>query len=118
MSGQVLHSAGITRGFFLREQLRRSIVAFYENRTSQNKIADANAPVVKEEKKKKEQEAYVHQCKHCLTIYDETVGEPGGGIEPGTVFESLDNSYTCAVCEAPKEDFIKTEKSKLGLQSV
>jgi rubredoxin len=104
--------------FFLREQLRRSIRAFYTNRSDQSKITEAALPVAKEEKKKKEHKEYVHQCKHCLTVYDEAVGETDRGIEAGTSFELLDNSYTCLVCEAPKADFIKTEKSKLGLQPV
>ena len=30
----------------------------------------------KEAAAKAEKKEYVHQCKHCLSVYDETIGEP------------------------------------------
>ncbi|MBS1520336.1 MAG: rubredoxin [Bacteroidetes bacterium] len=46
----------------------------------------------------------VHQCKNCLSIYDERYGDELNGIAPGTHFENLEN-YTCPVCETAKEEF-------------
>ncbi|HKO81890.1 MAG TPA: rubredoxin, partial [Chitinophagaceae bacterium] len=103
--------------FLLREQLRRSIVAFYNSRNDKDIVKEKKAPAPKESKKKKEIE-YVYQCKHCQTVYDDITGEQENGINAGTSFESLPADYTCSLCEAPKEDFVKTEKGKLGLQPV
>jgi rubredoxin len=61
---------------------------------------------------------YVYQCNHCLSVYDEAVGEPENNIAPGTLFEQLPEKYGCHLCEAPKQDFMKIEKTKLGLQPV
>ncbi|MBA4166643.1 MAG: rubredoxin [Chitinophagaceae bacterium] len=51
-------------------------------------------------------------------MYDERTGDPESGIAPGTIFTDLPKEYSCALCEAPKEDFKKIEKGALGLQSV
>lgn len=103
--------------FLLREQLRRSIVAFYNNRNDKNIMKEKKVPAPKEKNRKKEIE-YVYQCKHCQTVYDGTTGEQENGINAGTAFDLLPDDYTCSLCEAPKEDFVKTEKNKLGLQPV
>ena len=47
----------------------------------------------------------VHQCRHCLSIYDEQYGDDCNNIAPGTSFEQLPDSYQCPVCEASKEAF-------------
>lgn len=48
----------------------------------------------------------IHQCRHCLSVYDTGSGEPENGIPPGTAFESLPDSYTCPLCESAKSDFM------------
>ena len=48
-----------------------------------------------------------YQCMYCEEIYDEELGEPYKGIAPGTRFEDLPESYTCAICGVPKENFRK-----------
>ncbi len=103
--------------FLLGEQLRRSIIAFYNNRNERNVSSEKIAPLLKEGKKKKTVE-YIYQCKHCLTVYDEAIGDHDKGLQPGVAFDSIPEDYTCSLCEAPKDDFVKTEKNKLGLQSV
>jgi rubredoxin len=50
-------------------------------------------------------EQWVHQCKHCLTTYDETFGDPDQGVVPGTLFAALPEDYCCSVCEAALYDF-------------
>lgn len=47
----------------------------------------------------------VHQCTHCLTIYDQEMGDESQQIAKGTLFSDLPEHYTCPMCEAPKSDF-------------
>jgi rubredoxin len=53
-----------------------------------------------------------YQCKHCLTIYDEKFGCEENEVTAETKFETID-TYFCPVCEAPKSDFLKTERAVL-----
>ena len=104
-------------GFFLGEQLRKSVLSFLKHRTGVH-AASEKKPLPEKEKLRKQIEEPVYQCRHCLTTYDEVQGEPALGIAAGISFESLPEDFTCTLCEASKADFIKTQKSKLGLQSV
>jgi flavin reductase (DIM6/NTAB) family NADH-FMN oxidoreductase RutF/rubredoxin len=45
------------------------------------------------------------RCTVCGYIYDPAVGDPEGGIEPGTAFEDIPDDWVCPVCGAGKEDF-------------
>ena len=58
----------------------------------------------------------LHQCSHCLTVYDEEVGEIESGIPVDTMFTALPDTYLCPLCEAPKKDFLSIEKELLGWQ--
>lgn len=53
---------------------------------------------------------FVHQCKHCFTIYDCDLGDTDNGIPPGTDFSQLPEHYACNTCEAPKQDFVMVIK--------
>ena len=103
--------------FLLAEQLRQAIALFYSDKASRAAITETK-PARKKEKEVRPVTIYVHQCKHCLTVYDPKTGEPENGIAAGTSFESLPDSYSCPLCESPKGDFMKKEKAELGLQSV
>lgn len=94
----------------LREQLHRAILSFYSHQSKQ-----IDAPVVKPKKEtpKAKKKEYVHQCRHCLSIYDPLTGEPDNNIAAGTSFDDLPSTYNCSLCEAPKEDFEKIERSAL-----
>ncbi len=46
-----------------------------------------------------------YQCSNCLTIYDEKIGDPSNGIEPGVSFKKLPNSFECPLCGAQKSAF-------------
>ncbi len=46
-----------------------------------------------------------YQCSNCLTIYDEKIGDPTNGIEPGVSFKKLPNSFGCPLCGSPKSGF-------------
>jgi rubredoxin len=46
-----------------------------------------------------------YECIVCGWIYDPAVGDPDGGIAPGTPFENIPDSWVCPMCGAPKSDF-------------
>ena len=46
-------------------------------------------------------------CQLCGYVYDSKKGDPENEIEPGTYFEEIDDSWTCPLCGASKEDFEK-----------
>ena len=44
-------------------------------------------------------------CTVCDFIYDPEIGDPEGGIEPGTQFEYIPDDWVCPLCGVGKEDF-------------
>jgi len=44
-------------------------------------------------------------CKVCGWVYDPEIGDPDGGIKPGTEFEDIPDTWVCPVCGAAKSDF-------------
>jgi len=44
-------------------------------------------------------------CDVCGWIYDPQVGDPDNGVEPGTAFEDIPDSWVCPECGAPKDQF-------------
>jgi rubredoxin len=44
-------------------------------------------------------------CESCGFIYDPAIGDPDGGIPPGTAFEDIPDSWFCPVCGARTSDF-------------
>lgn len=48
-----------------------------------------------------------YRCVICNYIYDPALGDPGGGIKPGTPFEKLPDNWVCPVCGADKSQFVK-----------
>ena len=50
-----------------------------------------------------------YKCTVCDYIYDPELGDPDGGIEPGTPFEKLPDDWVCPVCGAGKDEFEKVE---------
>lgn len=46
-----------------------------------------------------------YECEVCSWIYDPAVGDPDGGIDPGTPFEAIPNDWVCPVCGATKDMF-------------
>lgn len=46
-----------------------------------------------------------YECTVCGWVYDEEVGAPDEGIEPGTKFEDLPEDFVCPLCGVGKEDF-------------
>jgi rubredoxin len=48
-------------------------------------------------------------CMLCGYIYDPDIGDPEGGISPGTAFEDLPEGWACPVCGASKDSFEKVK---------
>ena len=44
-------------------------------------------------------------CSVCGYVYDEELGDPENGIEPGTKFEDLPEDYECPLCGVGKDEF-------------
>jgi len=46
-------------------------------------------------------------CTVCGYVYDPANGDPDNGIEPGTPFEQLPESWVCPLCGVGKDMFEK-----------
>lgn len=44
-------------------------------------------------------------CEPCDWVYDPEIGDPDGGIAPGTPFEDIPDDWVCPICGAEKSDF-------------
>jgi len=67
------------------------------------------APVYVEEKKLEAIKSAKYRCSVCGYIYDPELGDPDGGIKPGTPFEEIPDDWVCPVCGASKDKFEKME---------
>ncbi len=50
-----------------------------------------------------------YECDACGWVYDEAVGDPDNGIEPGTKFEDLPDDFECPLCSVGKDMFSKQD---------
>lgn len=50
-----------------------------------------------------------YECTVCGYVYDPEVGDPEGGIAPGTPFEDIPEDWVCPVCGATKDQFEPAE---------
>ena len=71
-----------------------------------------NAPTYqgKQEKPEKEgtnemAESKNYVCDICGYVYEPAAGDPDNGVEPGTSFADVPDSWVCPVCGASKDDF-------------
>jgi rubredoxin len=46
-----------------------------------------------------------YRCIMCSYIYDPAKGDPDNGVEPGTAFEDVPDSWVCPDCGAGKNEF-------------
>lgn len=46
-------------------------------------------------------------CSACGYVYDPEVGDPDGGILPGTAFEDIPEDWVCPLCGVGKDMFEK-----------
>lgn len=48
-------------------------------------------------------------CIVCGYVYDPENGDPDNGVEAGTAFEDIPDSWVCPECGAGKDQFEKTD---------
>ncbi len=72
-------------------------------RRSQERVETVRADVEKSESISNAS-AFVHQCTHCFTVYDDQYGDTRHNIPTGTPFGQLPADYACPTCDAPKQD--------------
>ena len=65
------------------------------------------APSYIEEKTEAAPKMAKYKCSVCGYVYDPELGDPDGGIKPGTPFEKLPDDWVCPVCGASKDQFEK-----------
>jgi rubredoxin---NAD+ reductase len=53
-------------------------------------------------------------CRACGFIYDEALGDPDGGLAPGTRFEAIPDDWVCPTCGVGKADFEPCVAMRLG----
>lgn len=58
----------------------------------------------------KTQKMKKYRCTVCEWIYDPAVGDPDGGIAPGTPFEEIPEDWVCPVCGVGKDQFEEVEE--------
>ena len=46
-----------------------------------------------------------YRCIVCDWIYDPEVGDPEGGIAPGTKWEDIPEDFECPLCMVGKDQF-------------
>lgn len=46
-----------------------------------------------------------YRCTVCGYVYDPQLGDPDGGIKPGTPFEEIPDDWACPICGASKDEF-------------
>ncbi|WP_336516399.1 rubredoxin [Pollutibacter soli] len=98
--------------FVLREQLRRAILLYYHSKADKQSKREVIA-AVREKKETPKQKDELFYCPHCFTEYNPSTGDPDQGIPANTSFENLPESYTCSLCEAPKEDFVSVKSEMM-----
>lgn len=65
------------------------------------------APSYIAEKKEVAPKMAKYKCTVCGYIYDPEMGDPDGGIKPGTPFEEIPDDWECPICGAAKSEFEK-----------
>ncbi len=50
-----------------------------------------------------------YECTVCGYVYGPEIGDPDGGIKPGTPFEEIPDDWVCPVCGAAKDEFERME---------
>ena len=51
----------------------------------------------------------MYRCNICGYTYNEAEGDPDHGIEPGTPFDQIPESWICPICGVSKDYFEKID---------
>ncbi len=79
---------------------------YHENKGKAPRTAPTyRPPEIAAEEKKGTTFMKKYVCNICGWVYDAAKGDPEGGIEAGTSFEQIPDSWVCPVCGAGKSDF-------------
>ena len=46
-----------------------------------------------------------YACTVCGYVYDPEIGDPEGGVPPGTPFADIPDDWVCPACGVGKDDF-------------
>jgi len=68
------------------------------------------APSYIEERKEAALKMAKYECTVCGYVYDPELGDPDGGIKPGTPFEEISDDWVCPICGASKDQFEKIQE--------
>ena len=79
----------------------------YYHRVKRGTTPKTAPSYIAEKKEASKMEKY--RCTICGYIYDPELGDPDGGIKPGTPFEEIPDDWVCPICGAAKSDFEKEE---------
>jgi rubredoxin len=60
----------------------------------------------------------VYTCSICGYIYNQKLGDPDGGIAPGTPFADIPDDWVCPICKKPKSFFRETPEQDYSYQSI
>jgi rubredoxin len=91
---------------------------YYEEQREENIISSYTYNQQPTEEQPVHVKDVVHQCVHCLSVYEEKLGDAENSVEAGTLFADLPDHFSCVLCGASKDEFKEVEKSTLELQVV
>ncbi|MEO6315533.1 MAG: rubredoxin [Chitinophagaceae bacterium] len=110
------------RGNVEKEHLAKYLVAlckyYYEQEDANELLPGSTYPNGSSTEMKEKIKLVYYQCSHCLSIYDESAGDPENGVAPGSLFDALPATYCCNLCASAKTDFIMKETTLAESQSV
>jgi len=86
----------------IRNNYKYSFYSLINNELSNDSIN------TKQKKGKNIMKKYV--CDVCGWVYDPAVGDPDGGIAPGTAFEDIPDDWVCPLCGVGKDEFSPVEE--------
>ena len=86
----------------LNNRIFQDIQQYFSDNGYKNKIINI--------KKKKGNIMKKYVCDVCGWIYDPEVGDPDGGIAPGTAIEDIPDDWVCPLCGVGKDDFSPVEE--------
>ncbi len=108
------------RSNIVKENLSTYLIAlckyFFEQRSEDGLLPGSTYTTEPAEIEKEVEPKTIYQCRDCLTIFDEEIGEIDNGIPAGTLFDALPETYCCPLCDGSKNNFNPVEKKFHALQ--
>jgi flavin reductase (DIM6/NTAB) family NADH-FMN oxidoreductase RutF/rubredoxin len=97
--GEVINSEILKSG-------KKAMTYEYYHQTKRGATPQSAPTFIKEEKLITEENTMKkYRCTVCGYIYDPAIGDPDGGIAPGTPFEKIPDNWVCPVCGVDKSKF-------------